>query len=240
MKFLNLFAYTVLIAFISSHSAEAQSAAAAPSPTSAANTASSTDLPTFNYSLTQETPANREQLCASNKAYCSTNCGDANPPMNFCNNETMGWGCGCSNKVPDFQGYQWPINYADCVNRGQACKAVCQSDATPADKKIPCNQACSAAYSDKCGSPSQPACYYNTSDINTPPTYTAPLDNSKNSTSGGSATGSNNSNNNNNNNNPSTGSGASAKSDASSLSIAFSISSAISALTIVAAGMMML
>ncbi|CAG8715814.1 9917_t:CDS:2 [Gigaspora margarita] len=202
MKFLNLFAYTVLIAFISSHSAEAQSAAAAPSPTSAANTASSTDLPTFNYSLTQETPANREQLCASNKAYCSTNCGDAN---NFCNNETMGWGCGCSNKVPDFQGYQWPINYADCVNRGQACKAVCQSDATPADKKIPCNQACSAAYSDKCGSPSQPACYYNTSDINTPPTYTAPLDNSKNSTSG-----------------------------------AFSISSAISALTIVAAGMMML
>ncbi|CAG8778890.1 3594_t:CDS:2, partial [Gigaspora rosea] len=161
-----------------------QSAAAAPSPSSAANTASSTDLPTFNYTLTQESPANREQLCASNKAYCSTNCGVADPPMNFCNNVTMGWGCGCSNK---------------------ACKTACQSDAVPADKKIPCNQACSAAYSDKCGTPSQPACYYNTSDINTTPTYTAPLDDSKNSTSG-----------------------------------AFSISSAISALTIVAAGMMML
>ncbi|RIB10415.1 hypothetical protein C2G38_2043507 [Gigaspora rosea] len=197
MKFLNLFAYTAIIAFISSHSAEAQSAAAAPSPSSAANTASSTDLPTFNYTLTQESPANREQLCASNKAYCSTNCGVAD-----------------------------------------ACKTACQSDAVPADKKIPCNQACSAAYSDKCGTPSQPACYYNTSDINTTPTYTAPLDDSKNSTSGGSATGSNNSNN--NNNNPSANSGTAAKSDASSLSIAFSISSAISALTIVAAGMMML
>ncbi|CAG8781963.1 3948_t:CDS:2, partial [Racocetra persica] len=152
-----------------------QSAAAAPSPTSAAaNPPSSTnpppslsDLPVFNYSLTQKTPEERAALCAQNKNYCTTNCNNK-APMNFCNNQTMGWGCGCSDKVPDFQAYQWPINYADCIGKGEACKQSC------GQTNFTCIQACSAYYSNRCGSPSQPPAYYNTTDENTPPSYAPP------------------------------------------------------------------
>ncbi|CAG8584562.1 9038_t:CDS:2, partial [Dentiscutata erythropus] len=140
---------------------------------------------------------------------------------------------GCATKVPDFQGYQWPINYQDCVNRGQTCQTACQSSTVSVDKKGPCNQACSASYSNLCGTANQPAAYYNTSDVDAIPSYGPPTNNNTNSGNNGpsgSPTGSSNS----------SASDTPAKSDASSLSIAFSISSAISALVIVAVGMTML
>ncbi|CAG8509014.1 4616_t:CDS:2 [Scutellospora calospora] len=226
MKFINLFAYTALVALISFHSAEAQTPTT-PTPTSPASPASppyscpTADLPTFSYNLCNETGPDRTALCSRNMGYCTNNCAGSN----FCNNETMAWGCGCSNKVPDFNAYQWPINYADCQGRGQACMKACKSEAK-------CIQACSTCYSNVCGTPNQPPAYYQTDDVSQTPSYGPPTNTS---TGSGSGSGSPNAS------GTSSASGTnSAKSGASSLSITFSIGSAISALAVVAAGMMML
>ncbi|CAG8612522.1 2939_t:CDS:2 [Cetraspora pellucida] len=229
MKFFNLLAYTALIALISSHNAEAQTVAPPTStpPTTDPNTVSESDLPPFTYSLTQKSPGECSVLCAQNTDYCTTNCGGKDKAlMNFCNATTMAWGCGCSDKVPDYKAYQWPINFADCQGKGQACQSAC----APANNT--CINNCRSYYTNRCGTPNQPPSYYNTNDVNAVPSYGPPQNNTNNNTLGGSANGPTNS--------TGTNSTGSVKSDASSLSLSFSIGSAISALAIVAAGMTML
>lgn len=110
----------------------------------------------------------------------------------------MGWGCGCSNKVPDLIDYQWPINREHCVGTGQACIAACGGPSIPTDNKPKCNAACIDTYTSKCGTPNQPPAYYNVPDITTVPTYAPP--NNTTSPAGGApvggstnSTGSNNS-----------------------------------------------
>jgi len=93
----------------------------------------------------------------------------------------MGWGCGCKEKIPDYLGFQWPINFAHCIGSGEACKDACQSTKVPDKDKPKCNGACFEVYSQTCGTPKQPPAYYNVSDIATVPTYAPPDENAKSS-----------------------------------------------------------
>ncbi|CAI2171442.1 2950_t:CDS:10 [Funneliformis geosporum] len=149
------------------------------------------DLPAFQYNLTEKPEGERAQLCDSNKGFCQTNCGGPEKaPMNFCNSTTMGWGCGCLDKVPDYLGYQWPINHAHCIGTGEACKNACEGPKVPVENKPKCNIACVESYSQVCGTPKQPPAYYNVADVNTVPTYAPPVEGA-NSTDGKAANGKN-------------------------------------------------
>ncbi|CAG8558380.1 7237_t:CDS:2 [Funneliformis caledonium] len=163
--------------------------------TKAQTTAKNPDLPDFQYNLTVKTEPERISLCDANKGFCQTNCGGPEKaPMNFCNSTTMGWGCGCIDKVPDYLGYQWPINYAHCIGSGEACKEACGLPKVLPDNKPKCNNACIAEYSQLCGTPKQPPAYYNVADIATVPTYAPPVEGAKggNSTDGKTGNGGSN------------------------------------------------
>lgn len=189
-------------------------------------------LPTFTYNLTAESADERRSICAQNLAYCTSNCGGIDQsPMNFCNITTMAWGCGCKAKIPDYEGYEWPVNSAHCRKSGEACKTACKIDNT-------CIAACNDAWLSKCGTPQQPIAYYKTDDPNTVPSYTTPsTKNSSTNASGGSGKNGTSSGTGGNSTGNSTGKASSA---AAQLGVAYSLGSAISALAIVAAGMMML
>jgi len=150
-----MFAFAAVVAFVS-FGAEAQT------------TTSSASLPAFTFNLVSEPIADRENLCSQNMGYCINNCGGTSKaPKNFCNATTMGWGCGCVDKVPDYQAYQWPINYANCVGCGQACQSACQGNNS-------CIASCSSAYNAVCGTPNQPPAYYEVSDPSITPSYGPP------------------------------------------------------------------
>jgi hypothetical protein len=91
----------------------------------------------------------------------------------------MGWGCGCSDKVPDLLGYEWPINREHCIGSGEACRKACGDPKIPNDSKPKCNNACFETYTQKCGTPQQPPAYYNVTDVNDTPTYAPPGNNTK-------------------------------------------------------------
>ncbi|CAG8519611.1 7559_t:CDS:2 [Paraglomus occultum] len=161
-------------------------------------------LPTFTYNLTEKSLGDRTSICQLNMGFCSENCGGPDKaPKNFCNVTTMGWGCGCSTKVPDFEGYQWPINQQDCIGRGEACKKACDA-------------ADSACLNDS---------YYNVDNVTDIPTYGPPSNSSSNSTGSGSSGNST--------------TGGSSK-PSSSTNLVYSIGSTLSALVVVAVGLMIL
>ncbi|CAG8512404.1 6008_t:CDS:2 [Ambispora gerdemannii] len=185
-------------------------------------------LPTFTYNLNTKPLAEKQNLCEQNKGYCITNCGGINQaPKNFCNATTMGWGCGCLEKIPDYQAYEWPINYQDCLGHGEACKTACQSDQVPADQKGSCNTACVSSISSKCGTKDQPPAYYNVNDMLETPTY-GPKTNSNNSTSKNGTSSSNN------------GTGSSNSAVPIGMTLYSSLGSAVSAFIVVVGGMMLL
>jgi hypothetical protein len=209
------------LALVAAQNVAAQAAAPTSTP---APPAPSADLPSFTFVLTSLPVGERDNLCAQNKGFCITSCGAEKPPMNFCNSTTMGWGCGCINKVPDYLGYQWPINYAHCTGSQAACQKACTAG----------NNACFAACAKTwggCGSPSQPPAYYQVSDIAQIPTYAPPTAASNGTSSNGTSTAPAGSS--------STSKPAGTSSSANS-GLSFNLVSTLSALTIVAAGMMML
>ncbi|CAG8547515.1 1752_t:CDS:2 [Paraglomus brasilianum] len=178
-------------------------------------------LPTFTYSLTQKSLGDRTQICQLNMGFCSTNCGGPDKaPKNFCNVTTMGWGCGCSTKVPDFQGWQWPLNQQDCFGRGEpAPPPMRHASMTVPQPTLPST----------CATDQQPPAYYNVDNVDDIPTYGPPSPNS-NSSSNGTASGGSSSGN-------SSTTGGSKSS--SSTNYAYSLGSMLSAL-VVAGGMMIL
>src|SRR6266498_1072377 len=93
----------------------------------------------------------------------------------------MGWGCGCIDQIPDYVGYEWPINFAHCMGSGEACKDACGGTKVPVENKPKCNEACIETYSQTCGTPKQPPAYYNVSDVASVPTYAPPDENAKSS-----------------------------------------------------------
>ncbi|RHZ77031.1 hypothetical protein Glove_186g51 [Diversispora epigaea] len=197
-----------------------------PVPTADANDIA--NLPKFTYNLISEDKTVRSNICLQNENYCLTSCGGSDKaPKNFCNETTMGWGCGCSLKKPDFNFYEWPVNVEDCRKRSLACTAACQNDTTPVDKKADCNTACNKVYAMQCGTANQVYYHYEVDNESDTPSYISNNDPSNpfsntTTTSGG------------NPNNPNGGD------EPSGASIQNPIIWAISALAIVAAGMMTL
>jgi len=187
-------------------------------------------LPQFNFTLTSKSADERRNICAQNMAYCTTDCGGIDQaPMNFCNITTMAWGCGCKSKIPDYEGYEWPVNSAHCRGSGEACKAACKDNT--------CIEACNNAWAAKCGTPQQPPAYYKTEDPSQIPTYNTPPKANTTSSNGSSSNSSDGKGGN------STGGNGTAKGTsgaASQFGAAYSLGSAISALAVVAVGMMML
>ncbi|KAG9301192.1 hypothetical protein G9A89_012575 [Geosiphon pyriformis] len=184
-------------------------------------------IPPFVYNLTMKPTTERQALCAANKAYCTSTCGgdEKQAPRNFCNVTTLGWGCGCLQHIPNFEAQEWPINYADCSGRGQACQAVCQSDRVSNVDKGACNTACASTYFSKCGTKDQPAsANYVVEDISITPSYGPISKNGTNSTVD-------------NNDNKSGNSTTTKHSAAAPIGIAHSVGSAISILTIVVLGL---
>ncbi|RIA95847.1 hypothetical protein C1645_756504 [Glomus cerebriforme] len=201
----------------------------------AQSTAKNPDLPDFQYLLTSKPDAERQQLCDLNEGFCQTNCGGPEKaPMNFCNSTTMGWGCGCIDKVPDLLGYQWPINREHCIGSGEACKAACQDPKVPNEQKANCNNACVETYTQKCGTPDQPPAYYAVSDPSIVPTYAPPVNTTSSSTNSTSST----SNTNGSSSEPSNN--ASENKKQSSASSLYHLGNAAAALVIVASGMSLL
>jgi hypothetical protein len=147
--------------------------------------------------------------------------------MNFCNSTTMAWGCGCIDKVPNFQGYEWPINFAHCQGSNAACQAACGAGNNA------CAAACLKTWGSTCGTASQPAAYYRTEDIAQVPTYTGPAAASGSANSTAPSTSAKP-------NTTTTTATATNKANSANSGLAFSFGSAISALAVVAAGMMML
>nr|CAG8595878.1 542_t:CDS:2 [Entrophospora candida] len=136
------------------------------------DTTNDPDLPSFTFLLTSLPGPERISICGQNKGLCASNCGGVNQdPKNFCNETTMGWGCGCLTKIPDLQPYQWSINYAHCINSGEKCKQACQSNNYTEDKKSNCTIKCINVYTNTCGTPNQPPAYYMVNDIAQIPTY---------------------------------------------------------------------
>ncbi|CAG8485873.1 13628_t:CDS:2 [Acaulospora morrowiae] len=164
MRFLTILVFTATIA-LASFGANAQTT----------TTGAPTALPSFTYSLTEQSAAERQDLCNRNMGYCMNNCGGPDKaPKNFCNVTTMGWGCGCKDKIPDYQAYQWPINYANC-----ACQSACKGDQS-------CIVACTKAYSSVCGTSDQPPAYYQVDDPSITPSYGPSKSGSSNAATSGS------------------------------------------------------
>ncbi|KAK9718839.1 hypothetical protein K7432_005171 [Basidiobolus ranarum] len=87
--------------------------------------------------------------------------------MNFCNPKTMGWGCGCKIKKPDFPPYRWPVVVAECEGMKADCNAKC-----PQDNNInTCYTACTGKY--LCNTDKAPPSYLQVSDVNATPAYTS-------------------------------------------------------------------
>ncbi|CAG8458929.1 uncharacterized protein OCT59_010294 [Rhizophagus irregularis] len=210
--------YIAVIAFAAFSNAQAQNATA--------------NLPDFQFLLTQKSEPERDNICKTNMGFCETNCGGPNKaPMNFCNVTTMGWGCGCSDKIPDLSAFQWPINREHCIGSGEACKLACQDPKVPNEKKPDCNLACIDTYTSKCGTAAQPPAYYNVSDPAIVPTY-APPKNSVTDSANNNSTSTNGTN-----GSQSTNNSASESKKQSSASSINHLGNAAVALVIVASGM---
>lgn len=212
----------------SSTSGSTSSSATGYTPVPTAEPSDIANLPKFTYNLVNETKTTRDNIRLQNMNYCLTTCGGAsNALKNFLNVTTMGWGCGCGSKTPDFKFYEWPINTEDCRNRGLACTAACQTDTIPFEKKSGCNTACNIVYNMQCGTANQVYYRYDVENESDIPSYSSENDPGNPSASSSSATSS-----------PTeTGVGTDSPSGAS---IQNPIIWAISALAIVAAGMMTL
>lgn len=178
------------------------------------------NLPKFTYNLKDEEKPARDIIRSSNMNYCLTTCGgSAEAVKNFLNITTMGWGCGCGSKTPDFKFYEWPINIEDCRNRGRACLAACSIE------KPECATACSKVYDMQCGTVNQVQYHYEVATETDIPSYSSENDPGNPSASSSTTT------------NPTGGPSGDSPSGAS---VQNPIIWAISALAIVAAGMMTL
>ncbi|KAK9763539.1 hypothetical protein K7432_009684 [Basidiobolus ranarum] len=114
--------------------------------------------------------ANRENICVQQKAYCSNNCGgELEAPKNFCNVTTMGWGCGCKTKIPDFKPYTWPIVLEECRGKAQDCQEKCNTSSD--ETRNQCYTDCSTKF--QCGTDKAPPSYLEVPDVQATPLYTA-------------------------------------------------------------------
>ncbi|KAJ2769038.1 hypothetical protein IWQ57_003280 [Coemansia nantahalensis] len=112
----------------------------------------------------------RDNLCQRQIQTCQNNCGGPEKaPMAFCNGTTMAWGCGCAEKTPDFEKWNWPVPAADCAGSATACRTNCN---TAAGDRAACFNNCDATH--KCNTEDAPVSYTETTDVAAVPKYVGP------------------------------------------------------------------
>ncbi|KAK0553525.1 hypothetical protein OC846_000847 [Tilletia horrida] len=132
-----------------------------------------TGLPTFSYTLLNETDIEKGVLCQQQTKYCAmSGCQDANAniTINFCNNQTMASRCACGTGATIITQSSWPIEFADCRNRGLTCKQTC-FQLQYASNLQSCQAACDQAYTATCATPGQIAADYSVMKQGDKPSY---------------------------------------------------------------------
>ncbi|KAJ1724826.1 hypothetical protein LPJ53_000962 [Coemansia erecta] len=122
------------------------------------------------WKITSLDSGSRSNLCALQISTCQNNCGGPDQaPMAFCNTTTLGWGCGCLTKTPDFDTWNWPVPAADCKGSNEACVANCNVES---GDRSACFVNCQDTH--KCNTEDAPVSYTETSDVDTAPSYVGP------------------------------------------------------------------
>ncbi|KAJ2804144.1 hypothetical protein H4R20_002621 [Coemansia guatemalensis] len=123
------------------------------------------------WKITNLSSGERTNLCGRQIQTCQNNCGGPKEaPMAFCNSTTMAWGCGCSEKTPDFETWNWPVPAADCAGSNEACQANCNAGSS--SDRNDCFASCSATH--KCNTEDAPVSYTTTKDVDSTPQYVGP------------------------------------------------------------------
>ncbi|CAO3613874.1 unnamed protein product [Cunninghamella blakesleeana] len=116
------------------------------------NSSSDTDIKNINiplgtWSINDLNSTERTLICDQQKSYCINDCGSNQlTKLNFCQVDTLNWGCTCQNKLPNSLPFQWPVVIAECNGKEKACEAECNGVTDDL-----CRQSCSNYY--KCGKP---------------------------------------------------------------------------------------
>ncbi|KAJ2715792.1 hypothetical protein H4R19_001006 [Coemansia spiralis] len=114
----------------------------------------------------------RANLCDRQIQTCQNNCGGPDKaPMAFCNSTTMAWGCGCKEKTPDFEKWNWPVPAADCTGSATTCRANCNG---ASGDRSACFGNCDKTH--KCNTDDAPISYTETSDVAVAPKYIGPAE----------------------------------------------------------------
>lgn len=132
------------------------------------------NLPTINYSLLNETQAQREIICAQQTKFCSTaGCADEDAKIkdNVCNVDTMGVMCTCTKGSSNLQQWKWPVQFQDCLRRGTTCANACALPGGTTQSRNDCKTACQASFGGTCGFPNQYAANYAVSKANQKPSF---------------------------------------------------------------------
>ncbi|CAO3644673.1 unnamed protein product [Cunninghamella echinulata] len=82
------------------------------------------NLPLGDWSINELNITEKTLICDQQKSYCMNVCNQVTN-LNFCDINTLKWGCTCQNKLPDSLPFQWPVVIAECNGKEKTCEAGC-------------------------------------------------------------------------------------------------------------------
>ncbi|PWN33759.1 uncharacterized protein FA14DRAFT_161448 [Meira miltonrushii] len=121
------------------------------------------NLPKINYSLLNETVAQRQIICSQQTKFCSTaGCADADAKIkeNFCDVDTMAIMCTCTKGSTNLKQWNWPAQFQDCLRRGNTCTNACQLPGGTTQARNDCKDACTKSFGGTCGFANQYSANY--------------------------------------------------------------------------------
>ncbi|KAJ1984657.1 hypothetical protein H4R33_004298 [Dimargaris cristalligena] len=115
------------------------------------------------WNITNLPVGERVALCAMQIQVCQTTCGGPDlAPKAFCNDTTMGWGCGCKGHSPEYDVYNLPIPGRDCEGFAKDCVDRCKFN-------VDCVEKCRSDW--PCHTPEAPESYLEVNRSNEMPAY---------------------------------------------------------------------
>ncbi|KAJ1910613.1 hypothetical protein IWQ60_010564 [Tieghemiomyces parasiticus] len=79
------------------------------------------------WNITHLPVGERKTLCATQAQVCVLACGSPELTTKaFCNYTTMGWGCACKDKTPEYDTYNLPVVGRDCEGFAKDCVDKCK------------------------------------------------------------------------------------------------------------------
>lgn len=121
------------------------------------------NLPKINYSLLNETVAQRQIICSQQTKFCSTaGCADADAKIkdNFCDVDTMAIMCTCTKGSTNLKQWNWPAQFQDCLRRGNTCTNACALPGGTTQERNDCKDACTKSFGGTCGFANQYSANY--------------------------------------------------------------------------------